>query len=57
MKGFVDFWIEGEKIQRGRLPTAEEIEVKVKEQVNDLPQTEEERRQYLAREHTLEKYF
>ncbi len=57
VKGFVDFWIEGEKIKKGSPPTTEEIKAKVKEQVNDLPNTEEERRQYLTREHTLEKYF
>ena len=57
VKGFVDFWIEGERFKRGNPPTAEEIEAKIKEQVSDLPRTEEERRQYLALEHTLEKYF
>ena len=57
VKGFLDFWIEGERLKRGNPPTVEEIEAKIKEQVSDLPRTAEERRQYLAREHTLEKYF
>jgi len=57
VKGYVGFWAEVEKMKRGGLPTAEEIAAKVEEQVNNLPQTEEERRQYLAREHPLEEYF
>ncbi len=32
-------------------------ETKIKEQANDLLQIDEERRQYLTREHTLEKHF
>lgn len=57
VKGFVDFWIQGEKINKGHTPTPEEVEAKTRGQIDTLPQTEEERRQYLERKHALGKYL
>lgn len=57
VEGFINFWIQGERLNKGEPPTPEEIEAKRREQIAALPQTEEARRQYLDLEHTIEKYL
>ncbi len=48
IQGRLDFWIAGQKINSGE-PTADEIEKKRQELTDNLPKTDQERREYIAR--------
>ena len=48
IQGRLDFWIAGQKIN-SREPTADEIEKKRQELIDNLPKPDQERREYIAR--------
>ena len=53
VKGRLDFWTAGEKLSR-RLPKPEQVEAKKQELIDSLPKTDEEKREYMARNYPEE---
>ena len=51
IQGRLDFWIAGQKINRGG-PTESEIENERQELIDNLPKTDEEKREYITRNYT-----
>lgn len=51
VQGIIEFWIAGQKMN-SRPPTREEIERRQQELINNLPKTNRERREYIARHYS-----
>ena len=51
--GPLDFWIVGERIN-GRQPTPEQVEVKRQELIDNLPETDEGKQEYIARNYPVD---